>query len=96
MPNVSVYIVTNMKNGTLYIGQTNNLPRRMFEHKNELIDGFTKKYGLKKLVYSEIYDNPSDGFTRERTIKKWNRSWKIQMIESMNKEWCDLSDDLNN
>lgn len=92
---LTVYILTNMKHGTLYIGQTNNLPRRMFEHKNGLVEGFTKKYGLKKLVYYENYDNPSEGFARERTLKKWNRNWKIQMIESMNKAWRDLSEDLN-
>ncbi|NDE89866.1 MAG: GIY-YIG nuclease family protein [Alphaproteobacteria bacterium] len=92
---VFVYIITNKANGTLYIGQTNDLARRMMEHKNGLFQGFSKRYGLKKLVYYEIYDNPMEGFARERAMKKWNRSWKIQAIISMNMVWRDLTDDLN-
>lgn len=90
-----VYILTDKPYGTLYIGQTNNLARRMYEHQNGLIDGFTKRYGLKKLVYYEIYENPSEGFVRERQMKEWKREWKIDLIHSMNRDWKDLSEDLN-
>jgi len=92
---VYVYILTNQPYGTLYIGQTNNLARRMLEHKNGLIDGFSKKYGLKTLVYYEAYENPTEAFTRERQLKEWKRDWKKEMIEKFNRDWRDLSEDLN-
>ncbi len=93
---VYVYILCNKPYGTLYIGQTNDLARRMFEHKNGLIDGFTKKYEIKQLVYYESYENPTEAFAREQTLKNWKRDWKKQLIESINLEWRDLSEDLNN
>ncbi|MBY0427653.1 MAG: GIY-YIG nuclease family protein [Alphaproteobacteria bacterium] len=90
-----VYIITNKAYGTLYIGQTNDLARRMHEHKHGLIEGFSKKYGLKMLVYYEAYDNPSEGFVRERQMKEWKRQWKIDLIHSINRDWKYLSDTLN-
>ena len=72
---------------------TNDLERRMFEHKNKLIDGFTKKYGLDKLVYFEKYQYVNDAIKREKNMKKWKRQWKIDLIESENPNWEDLSKD---
>lgn len=86
-----VYILTNKKNGTLYIGMTNDLERRLFEHKNKLIDGFTKKYGLDKLVYFEQFQYVNDAIKREKQLKNWNRQWKIDLLESENKNRNDLS-----
>ncbi|MFL1895738.1 GIY-YIG nuclease family protein [Aquimarina sp. 2-A2] len=80
----AVYIVTNKKNGTLYIEVTNNLERRIFEHKEKLVEGFTKKYGLDKLIYFEIYQHVNDAILREKRIKKWKRQWKINLIEQDN------------
>ncbi|RKE94757.1 GIY-YIG nuclease family protein [Ichthyenterobacterium magnum] len=88
-----VYILSNKKNGTLYIGMTNNLERRMFEHKNNLVDGFTKKYGLHKLIYFEQFQFVNDAIKREKQLKNWNRQWKIDLIEKNNKNWNDLSFD---
>lgn len=88
-----LYILCNKKNGTLYTGVTNNLERRMFEHKNGLIDGFTKKYGLKRLLYFETYQYINDAIKREKNIKKWKRQWKINLIEEENPTWDDLSKD---
>ncbi|GAA4811577.1 GIY-YIG nuclease family protein [Litoribaculum gwangyangense] len=88
-----LYILTNQKNGTLYIGVTNNLERRMFEHKNKLIDGFTKEYGLDKLVYFEVFQYVNDAIKREKNMKKWKRQWKIDLIEQKNSKWDDLSAD---
>ncbi|MGA7838998.1 MAG: GIY-YIG nuclease family protein [Ignavibacteriaceae bacterium] len=87
-----VYILTN-KSKTLYTGVTNNLSRRLYEHKNKLIDGFTKKYNIGKLVYYEIYNTPDEAIAREKQIKGWLRKKKVALIESMNKEWMDLSDE---
>ncbi|MBQ4820730.1 GIY-YIG nuclease family protein [Aquimarina sp. MMG016] len=89
----AVYILTNKKNGTLYIGMTNNLERRVFEHKNKLTEGFTKKYGLDRLVYFEIYQYVNDAIKREKQLKKWKRQWKIDLIEEENKDWNDLAKD---
>ena len=88
-----IYILTNHKNGTLYIGMSNDLERRVFEHKNKLIKGFTKKYGLNRLVYFEIYQYVNDAILREKRIKKWKRQWKIELIEEENPEWDDLARD---
>ena len=89
----SVYILANKKNGTLYIGMTNDLERRMFEHKHKIIDGFTKKYNLDKLMYFEQFQYVYDAIKREKQLKNWNRQWKIDLIENENKEWKDLSSD---
>ena len=88
-----VYILSNKKNGTLYIGMTNDLERRVFEHKNELIEGFSKKYELKKLVYFETFQYVTDAITREKRMKKWKRQWKINLIEEKNPNWNDLAFD---
>ena len=88
-----VYILTNRKNGTLYIGMTNSLERRIFEHKHKLIEGFTLKYSLDKLVYFEQYQNVSDAILREKRMKKWKREWKINLIEEKNPYWHDLAAD---
>lgn len=76
---------------TLYIGVTSDLTRRIYEHKNKLIDGFTKKYKITKLVYFELFNSIEDAIKREKQLKNWHRQWKINLIESSNKEWKDLS-----
>jgi len=88
-----VYILSNKKNGTLYIGMTNDLERRLFEHKNKIIEGFTKRYGLDKLIYFEQFQFVNDAIKREKQLKNWNRQWKIDIVEKDNKEWEDLSSD---
>ena len=85
-----VYIMASGKNGTLYVGSTSDLPGRATQHREELIDGFTKKYGVKTLVYFEEVADPYVMVTRERQLKKWNRDWKIRLIEELNPEWLDL------
>jgi putative endonuclease len=90
-----VYILTNQKSGTLYIGVTSNLPRRTYEHQNSLLEGFSKKYSLKKLVYMEPHDEVTAAIAREKHIKSWKRQWKIQLIEKANPDWKDLSLSLN-
>jgi len=89
-----VYILASKKNGTLYTGVTNNLIRRLHEHKNNIADGFTKKYNIKNLVYFEQTTDIESAITREKCIKKWNRDWKIKLIEESNPEWKDLSQEL--
>jgi putative endonuclease len=84
------YILTNKPNGTFYTGVTNNLQRRVFEHKEEMIAGFTKKFGLKILVYYESYEDVRDAIHREKIIKKWKRSFKIDAIKRVNPKWNDL------
>ncbi len=86
-----LYILTNKYNGTLYIGVTNDLERRMYEHKNKLVEGFTKKYGLNRLIYFETCQYVNDAIKREKNIKKWKREWKIKLIEEDNPNWSDLS-----
>lgn len=88
-----VYIITNKKNGTLYVGMTNNIERRMYQHINGIIDGFSKKYGLKKMVYCEFYQYVNDAIKREKQLKNWKRDWKIALIEEENKDWNDLAFD---
>ena len=90
MKDYYVYIITNSKK-TLYIGVTNNLKRRIYEHKNKLIDGFSKKYNLTKLVYYEICKDVKNAIAREKQLKNWHRAWKIKMIEGVNPNWDDLS-----
>ena len=89
-----VYILSSQRNGTLYIGMTNNLVRRVWEHKHQLVDGFSKKYEIHHLVYYEIHENPESAITREKQLKKWNRAWKLRLIEKSNPEWNDLYDNL--
>ena len=86
-----VYILTNKTNSVIYIGITNNLLRRLYEHKNKLLDGFTKKYNINKLVYFEQTSDINEAIKREKTLKKWNREWKIELIKKQNPEFKDLS-----
>jgi putative endonuclease len=88
----SVYILTNKSNKVLYIGVTNDLERRMYEHKNKMVDGFTKKYNLNKLVCFEGTTDVRSALEREKQLKNWHRSWKINLINEFNSEWKDLSE----
>ena len=88
-----VYILASKRNGTLYIGVTNNLERRVYEHKNNMIKGFTKKYNIHNLVYFEETNNINDALEFEKRIKGWLRKKKIDLIESMNPSWNDLAKD---
>ncbi|WP_298238142.1 GIY-YIG nuclease family protein [uncultured Algibacter sp.] len=88
-----LYIITNKKNRTLYTGVTNDLERRMFEHKNKLVEGFSSQYNLNKLMYFETYQYVNDAIKREKNMKKWKRQWKINLIEEENANWVDLSRD---
>lgn len=85
-----IYILASQKNGTFYIGVTNNLIRRIYEHKNKLIDGFTKKYDIDRLVYFEGTSDIESAIKREKQLKGWNRKWKIELIEKNNPKWDDL------
>ena len=87
-----VYILTSKRNGTLYIGVTSNLPQRIWQHKNNQLDGFSKKYNVKQLVYFEQHDTAESAITREKQIKKWKRAWKLKLIEKNNPQWKDLYD----
>jgi len=93
--NSYVYILASRRNGTLYIGVTSDLVKRVWEHKNKFIDGFTKEHGVDKLVYYCIFLDIKEAIKREKEIKKWNRSWKLRIIEEINPEWKDLYDDLS-
>jgi len=86
--------MASQRNGTLYIGVTNDIRRRVYEHKNNLIKGFTEKYKVHYLVYVEETNDINTAITREKQLKKWNRSWKLGLIESMNPEWKDLYEEL--
>lgn len=85
-----VYILASKKNGTLYIGVTSDLVKRIYEHKNDLVDGFTKQYAVHDLVYFEATESVESAIVREKQLKKWNRAWKIRLIEKSNPEWRDL------
>jgi len=87
-----VYIMTNRPNGTLYVGVTNDLARRTWEHREGIVDGFTKRYGLKRLVYAERYDDIRTAIQREKSLKHWPRAWKVNLILKGNPHWRDLSD----
>ena len=89
-----VYILCSKRNGTLYTGVTSNLPKRIYEHKHNLVDGFTKKYSVHSLVWFERYESADEAITREKQIKKWNRKWKLELIEEKNPEWNDLYDSI--
>ena len=89
-----IYIMTNKKRGTLYVGVTSDLIKRVYEHRNGLIDGFTKKYNLDKLVYFEVCDHWEGAINREKRLKRWNRDWKIEAVEKENPNWEDLYDEI--
>jgi putative endonuclease len=90
----SVYILTNKRNGTLYVGVTSKLKQRIWQHKHKLVDGFTKKYNLHILVYYETTPNSYSAIAREKQLKKWRREKKIFLIEKMNPQWKDLYEDI--
>jgi putative endonuclease len=92
--NYWVYILASRPGGTLYVGVTNDLVRRVYEHREGLVPGFTKRYGIKTLVYYEPHDVPSAAIQREKNIKHWSREWKIDLIVSMNPDWRDLYDEI--
>jgi putative endonuclease len=85
-----VYLTASGKHGTLYVGVTNNLVRRIYEHKTKAAPGFTSQYNVFRLVWYEVYDDPTNAIAREKDIKKWRRDWKIRLIEEENPEWLDL------
>ena len=89
------YILASQRNGTLYHGSTDDLARRIWEHKNELTPGFTSRYQVKLLVYYEHYDLLMDARAREYKVKRWRRAWKLKLIEDFNPDWRDLNQDLN-
>ena len=89
-----LYILASKRNGTLYIGITNDIIRRVGEHKLKLIDGFTKKYDVTLLVYYEVFNDVNEAILREKRLKKWNRDWKIRLIDSINPNWDDLTEKL--
>ena len=92
--NYYVYLISNWNNKVVYIGVTNDLVRRIYEHKNKLVDGFSKKYNLNKLIYFEQTNDVLAAITREKEIKKWRREKKNQLVETINPEWKDLGGDL--
>ena len=89
-----VYILASAKHGTLYIGITNDLVRRVYQHKNKIIKGFTSQYNVHLLVWYEGYDDPTSAIEREKELKKWRREWKINLIEQDNPNWNDLYDEI--
>jgi putative endonuclease len=90
-----VYMLASERNGTLYIGVTGDLLQRVYEHKNDIIEGFTKKYQVHRLVYFEAHRSVEEAILREKQMKKWRRQWKIELIEKENLDWKDLYEDLS-
>ncbi|MEM7637091.1 MAG: GIY-YIG nuclease family protein [Pseudomonadota bacterium] len=88
-------MLANRKHGTLYVGVTGNLAARVFQHRNNEVEGFTSKYGVHRLVLAEVHETMENAIVREKQLKKWNRAWKVQLIEQKNPEWDDLYDGLN-
>ena len=89
-----VYILVSQRNGTLYIGVTSNVIKRVWEHKNKIVEGFTKEYGVDKLVYFEQHEDITYAIRREKRLKFWKRQWKLDLIEKSNPQWKDLYDDI--
>jgi putative endonuclease len=85
-----VYLLASRKQGTLYLGVTKNLVRRTYQHREKLLPGFTSHYDIRRLVWYEVYDDPTNAIMREKEIKKWRRAWKIELIEKDNPDWKDL------
>jgi putative endonuclease len=88
-------MLASKRNGTLYVGVTNDLARRITEHKAKLVPGFTREYDVNRLVYFELFDTVLEARAREHSLKRWRRAWKIALIEKLNADWCDLSGELN-
>jgi len=86
----AVYIVASKRNGTLYIGVTSDLVKRIWEHKNNLVEGFTKRYGVHNLVWYELHESMQSAIDREKKLKEWRRAWKLELIEKSNPDWEDL------
>jgi putative endonuclease len=89
-----VYLLASRKHGTIYVGVTNDLIRRVYQHKTNAVSGFTARYGVQRLVWFEAYDDPLTAIAREKEIKKWRREWKVNLIERSNPEWADLYESL--
>jgi putative endonuclease len=89
-----VYILCSKRNGTLYTGVTSDLVKRIYEHKNVLVEGFTNKYNVHRLVWYEVHESPESAITREKQIKKWKRAWKLKLIEKNNPEWKELYENI--
>ena len=89
-----VYILTNRPRGTLYIGVTSNLPQRIAQHREKLVEGFSKRYDLQNLVWFEVHETADSAIVREKQIKKWNRVWKLELVERTNSDWRDLFADI--
>ena len=89
-----VYILASQRNGTLHIGVTSDLVQRIWQHKNDVFEGFTKEYGVHMLVWFELHDDMENAIIREKRLKKWNREWKLRLIEEKNPEWKDLYDSI--
>ena len=94
MKQMYVYIMASQKNGTIYVGVTSDLIKRVWQHKNHVVEGFTEQYKVDKLVYYEIWQDELGAISREKTLKHWNRNWKLALIEKNNPEWRDLYDDI--
>ncbi|MFN3130354.1 GIY-YIG nuclease family protein [Roseibium sp.] len=90
-----VYLLASRKNGTFYTGVTNNLARRIHEHREKQAEGFTRRYDVTRLVHYEVFETPEDAIRREKRLKRWPRAWKIRTIEAANPDWRDLYEDLN-
>jgi putative endonuclease len=90
----TVYILASKRNGTLYIGVTSDIHKRVWEHKNDVVEGFTKKYGVHRLVYYELHEDMVSAIRREKQMKKWNRGWKLSLIEKHNMDWRDLWEEI--
>jgi len=86
----AVYILANKRNGTLYVGVSSDLVKRIWEHKNDIVEGFTKRYGVHQLVWYELHENMESAIVREKHLKEWKRKWKLKLIENTNPEWQDL------
>jgi putative endonuclease len=91
-----VYLLASKKHGTLYLGVTNNLVRRVYEHRSKAVPGFTQRYGVDKLVWFEVHDSIEAAIMREKELKKWRRDWKIRLIEENNPDWADLYPGISN
>ena len=89
-----VYILTNKRYGTFYVGVTSDLPKRIWEHRNNVVEGFTQKHNLKNLVHYEAHENVESAIKREKRLKKWDRQWKIELIEESNPDWRDLYENI--
>ena len=89
-----VYILANYRNGTLYVGVTSDLGRRVWEHRADVVEGFSKRYAVHRLVYAEFHTTMAEAILREKRIKKWRRAWKLELIEKVNPAWRDLYDEI--